>query len=254
MPWPSDVLELNKRPIVTTKRVGEGKHKVVIVDDFYAHPEQVLELARGLYFLPNQGGVHGNFPGRRAFVSLDTQPLIQALSAHWGEPLESHAPYQPVVFSTIKNAADQVLNVDQRMPHIDPGVSAMVYLNQSGECHGGTGIYRHVLTGLERVPHAVNDDLRALAAGHGYHPARLDEPDGLKRFEDAIVFNPLFAAKENRYIDDGNEFWELLYLVKMRFNRLVIFDGRMPHSQHLSLEAYRDTVRLNQILYLKGHD
>ena len=253
MPWTPDVLALNPRPIVTTKRIGKGKHKVVIVDDFYQHPDQVLALAQSLYYF-NEGGMHGNFPGKRAFASLDTVPLISALGAAWGEPLESYAPYQAMVFSQIVNTPETVLNVDQRQPHIDAGVSAIVYLNQNADAHGGTGIYRHTLTGLERVPIGVTPELQALAAKIGYNPALLDTPEGNKQFEDFMVFNPLFAATENRYIDDGNDYWELLYLVKMRFNRLVIFDGRMPHSQHLSLEAYRETPRLNQILYLKGND
>ena len=69
-----------------------------------------------------------------------------------------------------------------------------------------------------------------------------------------MIFNPLFAFRENTYINDGNEYWELLYLIEMKPNRLVIFDGRMPHSQHLSVQDYRDYYRINQILYFKGHD
>lgn len=253
--WTKDVLELNPRPVVTTKQIGRGKHKIVIVDDFYKHPEQVLEMALSLHYFGG-GGAHGNYPGDRAYVSLDTGPLMEALGKAWGEPAETFGPfpYQPVTFSRILNRADTVLNFGQRQPHVDPGVTCMVYLNKPEDCSGGTGIYRHKLTGLERLPMEVNEDLMILAAQHGYHPAKLQEPDGLKAFEEAMILNPLFVVRENRYVDDGNEFWELICLVKMRFNRMVMFDGRMPHSMHLDLTKFRETPRVNQIVYLKGHD
>ncbi len=69
-----------------------------------------------------------------------------------------------------------------------------------------------------------------------------------------MIFNPNYAMRENAYINDGNEFWELLSLIEMRPNRLVIFDGRMPHSQHIQPDQFRDFYRINQILYFKGHD
>ncbi len=40
----------------------------------------------------------------------------------------------------------------------------------------------------------------------------------------------------------------------MHPNRLVILDGRMPHSQHIQPDQFRDFYRINQILYFKGHD
>ena len=52
-----------------------------------------------------------------------------------------------------------------------------------------------------------------------------------------MIFNPNGAMRENVYINDGNEFWELLSLIEMRPNQLVIFDGRMPYSQHIQPES-----------------
>jgi hypothetical protein len=40
----------------------------------------------------------------------------------------------------------------------------------------------------------------------------------------------------------------------MKPNRLVIFDGRMFHSQHIATNQFRDYFRMNQILYFQGHD
>ena len=40
----------------------------------------------------------------------------------------------------------------------------------------------------------------------------------------------------------------------MKPSRLVIFDGRMFHSQHIARPQFQDYFRMNQILYLRGHD
>lgn len=242
------LLAIDPRAKVVVEAVGRGRHRVVTIDGFYRHPERVLELARTLSYV--SGPMHGNFPGGRAVISLDTGPLIAAVAAAWGAPLEPAQLIQPVVFSAIVNAPGR-LNVAQRQPHVDPGVSAMVYLNPDDECAGGTGLYRHRLTGLERLPTTATAELQQLARRLDLDPATLATPQGLTQFQDTIIFNPLFARPDDGYIDDGNAFWELLHTVEMRFNRLVIFDGRVFHSQHLSLDRFRDRPRLNQILYLK---
>jgi len=184
--------------------------------------------------------MHGNFPGDRSMIWLDTEPLIATLSELWGSPLAPYQAYQPVVFSALMHPEGARLTVDQRLPHVDPGVTAMIYLNPDAGCAGGTGLYRHRLTGLERIPPGPTPAIREPAARCG--------------FQDAIVFNPLFAAPEGEYVNDGNDFWELLYLVEMRHNRLVIFDGRTPRSQHIQAGQYSQRIRLNQILYLKARD
>lgn len=251
MLWSQDVLALNPNPEVTVEVVGQGKRKVILVDGFYRYPEKVLALAEGLHFFG--GAMHGNFPGTRAMITLDTSHLVDSMSQLWGSSLKpAQGDYQPVLLSAIVNRGQQ-LNNAQRQPHIDPGISAMVYLNRQDECRGGTGIYRHELTGLERVPPRVTQGVLDFAAQFNFTPDQLQTPEDYQRFQDAIIFNPEFAMKENSYINAGNEFWGLLYLIEMKFNRLVIFDGRMPHSQYLK-EGFEDHRRLNQVLYLKERE
>ncbi|MGE0708080.1 MAG: DUF6445 family protein [Planctomycetota bacterium] len=248
MAWSKDVLRLNPNGRVEVVTVGHGKHRVIVVDDFYADPEAVLALAQGLHYVG--AGMHGNFPGTRGFLTLDTAPMIAALSQLWGARLESAQVIQPVVFSALE--ADVRLNVDQRLPHVDPGVSAMIWLNRPEECAGGTGLYRHTLTGLERVPQTPTREVLQLAARLGFRPESLEDPAAYTRFQDAIVFNPLFAAPEGEYVNDGNPYWELIYLMEMRWNRMVLFDGRIPHSQYLRPGDFEGRTRLNQMLYLRG--
>ena len=245
-----DLLQVNPDARWTTVPIGEGEHKVVIADDFYLHAEQVGGLAQSLYYCA--GPMHGNFPGGRAVVSLNTRSLIEALGDAWGTPLQQAGGlYQPVVFSVIRNDPQLQLSESQRQPHIDPGVSAMVYLNHESECAGGTGIYRNRPTGLERIPLQPTPEILELAAKHGHAPETLATPEGYTAFQDDVVFKPSYAADGNDYITAGNDSWELLYLIEMKFNRLVIFDGRMPHSQHIAGDQFCDTFRLNQMVYLE---
>jgi hypothetical protein len=243
-----ELLLVNPRAKVTVETVGRGKHRVVLVDDYYRHPDQLVELAQALCYV---AGTRGSFPGTRAVVSLDTRPLIATVSELWGSKLESIEAYHPVIFSSIVNNGVRLTN-NQRQPHIDPGMTAMVYLNADEHCAGGTALYRHKLTGLERIPFTPTPEIEALAVECGVNPETLRTPAGYTAFQDSVIFNPLFAARGNSYMNDGNDFWEFLYLVEMKFNRLVIIDGRVPHSQYLKDADFKDYSRLTQALYLKS--
>lgn len=242
------IFELNDHMDVKVKPVGKGRHKLVLADNFYKHPELVIELASDLYYTVP---MTGNFPGVRAQISLDTQPVIEKIGQLWGEDvLPYQYNYQPVIFSAI-TTNNYRLNVAQRMPHVDEDLTAMVYLNPPGQCVGGTGLYRHRPTGLERLPVAINDEILSLGQKYEINPEYLKTPDDYGHFVNTLVFNPLFATEENSYINDGNEYWELLELMEMKHNRLVIFDGRMFHSQYIPGNRFSDQHRVNQILYLR---
>lgn len=253
MLWSKDILTVNPDCQVTTQEVGPGKHKVVMADNFFQHPEQVGQLALNLYYHEDRTLV-GGYPGSRGVITLDTTSLIGSIGKLWGTPLiPYHSNYHPVIFSAITNR-DYQLNMWQRQPHIDQGVTAMMYLNPEEMCAGGTGLYRHLPTGLDRLPIAVNSDIARLAQQAGLSAGTLKREDGYAEFLNTVIFKTDYARKDNGYINDGNEFWELLYLIEMKPNRLVVFDGRVPHSQHIQQDQFREFFRINQIMYFKGKD
>ena len=251
--WSADVLEVNPACDVTVHHVGAASQKVLLADHFYRYPQKIAELALSLYYTESQAVV-GSYPGSRAMITLDTTVLIQTLGKLWGELLKPfHAAYHPVIFSAIQNR-DYKLTPWQRQPHIDQGITAMVYLNPEEMCSGGTGLYRHCPTGLTRVPIGLTPELSGLARQHGISAQALRTADGYADCMNRVFFRPEYAVKENQYINDGNEYWELLYKIEMKPNRLVIFDGRMFHSQHIAPAQFREYFRMNQILYFQGHD
>ncbi len=145
----------------------------------------------------------GNFPGVRACLDHEHRELVEAMSAIWGCPLYIFSSPQPVVFQGIKTDNYQ-LNVGQRQPHIDQDITAMVYLNPAGSCTDGTGVYRHRPTGLERVPPMPDRTIRQLADQLEPSSEFFTSPKGYENFKNSIIFNPLFACRDNRYINEGN--------------------------------------------------
>jgi hypothetical protein len=245
---PPDLFAINPHHTVTTHRVGLGQHQVVVVDDFFQCPEEVLQVALNLPYT-DRFEIVGNFPGVRASLNVETQQLVETLSSLWGCPLFTFFSPQPVVFQGIKTQ-NYRLNVGQRQPHIDQDITAMVYLNPADSCSGGTGLYRHRPTGLERIPIMPDTSIRQLADQLELSDEFLASPEGYENFQNSMIFNPLFACRRNTYINDGNEYWELLKLIDMQPNRLMMFDGRCFHSQYIQSGDYDQAFRVSQILYL----
>jgi len=126
----------------------------------------------------------------------------------------------------------------------------MVYLNPPETCVGGTGLYRHRPTNLERVPLKPDQHIRDLADQLELSDEFFHSKDGYEHFQNSMIFNPLFAKRENEYSNDGNDYWELLQLIDMKPNRLIIFDGRCFHSQYIKKTQYTEAFRVNQVIYL----
>jgi uncharacterized protein DUF6445 len=244
-----DLFAVNPNPDLSVHNVGLGRHKVIIADHFYLYPDDILQAALELPYT-DRFEIVGNFPGVRASLNVKTQPLIDHLSQLWGCMLSPFFSPQPVVFQGIK-MQDFRLNVGQRQPHIDQDVTAMVYLNPEGFCKGGTGLYRHRPTDLERIPIMPDTTIRQLANQLELSDEFLASPEGYENFQNSMIFNPLFACRDNRYINDGNAYWELLKLIDMQPNRLMMFDGRCFHSQYIQPGDYDQAFRVNQILYLR---
>ena len=244
-----DLFDINPNPVLSFPDVGLGRHKVIIADHFYLYPDDILQTALELPYT-DRFEIVGNFPGVRASLNVNTESLVDHLSQIWKCQLSPFFSPQPVVFQGIK-MQDYRLNVGQRQPHIDQDVTAMVYLNPGDSCKGGTGLYRHRPTNLERVPIMPDASIRQLADQLELSNEFLASPEGYENFQNSMIFNPLFACRENRYINDGNAYWELLQLIEMRPNRLMMFDGRCFHSQYIHPGDYDQAFRVNQILYLR---
>jgi hypothetical protein len=238
---PAERFRLNPSPTVQSRLIGTAG-KAVIVDDFYLNPDEVRGLQREVEFQREREVVF-NFPGERALVPADTRHLVDAVCRHYGKADEPRGDLT-LNLSRYRAVALEPL---QRLPHVDATLTALVYLNEPQECAGGTAFYRHRSSGLERIPLRPDRAIVELAQGLGYTTADL-KAMGYGGILERLFFNPQFAPDTNNFVNEGNSTWELLELVEMRFNRLLIYDGRIPHSMWVDPDAFRETDRLCQLL------
>jgi hypothetical protein len=200
---------------------------VVIVDDVYLDPQYVRRLALSLHY--HHAG--GQYPGEMAFVSIYPRAvagLVDRLyGPHVGLPLTLNKLYRSTTFAIVTRRPDD-LTAGQCQPHFDDfcAHAGVVYLNPDAACSGGTSFWRH------RSTH--------LASGVQPEIAR------------AVLSLGAQAPSPQRYLTESTEYWELLHLVPMRFNRLVVYDSRLFHTPHYDERRFGTTLprrRLTQNLY-----
>lgn len=199
-------------PTVTVCRVGAEGEPVAVVENFAPDPEYLRKDSAMRCFQASDD----HYPGVKAPVSEDY------LARQWGVL----APVFRDVFGitdkisvldvTYALVADPraVLTLEQRIPHVDalqPGRLALIhYLVPAGV--DGTAFFRHRSTGFETIDPArsavyftkLNEDLRT----HGQPPDAY--PDGS---------TPIF--EQTRHFEG-------------RYNRALIYRGRLLHSGAIS--------------------
>ena len=130
---------------------------------------------------------------------------------------------EPCFFSVGKKF--KVNNKFTTNPHIDSPVrhsyAAMIFLNKNDDCYGGTGIYKSKV--LNNVGPVVD--------------GQLIKPEN---------FNKLYEVTD--IIKDSTDKWELVTILKMKHNRMVIYEKSMFHSIYLEsfdlFKKYRYTINI----------
>jgi len=216
-------------------RFGEGRHPVVVVDDFTGDVEAVRAIAAALGPFPASQGNH--YPGLRRYIT----PADSTAYAYATRLLEDAATFIgggfdydvfdwiEASFSIVTTAPDR-LSPPQRAPHFDstdPGYLALLhYLSDAA----GTAFYRQRLTGIEQVTED-NLDLFVESA----RPA---------------------AATARGYIQGSDAFYEQIGMVEGRADRLVIYHGSLLHSGIIPRDAALNSDpaagRLTANLFVRG--
>lgn len=101
-------------------------------------------------------------------------------------------------------------NIYTTNPHTDTSYrysyALMLYLNKPDDCYGGTGIYKSKI---------INNVV----------------PYKNKKVLNGDEFDSLYSKSD--VIKDSNDKWELIHLLKMKYNRLVIYESCLFHSIYL---------------------
>ena len=121
---------------------------------------------------------------------------------------KTNTKYPELVLSVGKNFKKK--NKFCTNPHIDTlyrySYALMLYLNKPDDCYGGTGIYKSK-TINNIVPYKNNE--------------MIDTDDFLSLYNKSNI------------IKNSNDKWELVKLLKMKYNRLVIYESCLFHSIYL---------------------
>ena len=189
-------------------RHGREQQPVIVIDNFAADPDAMVEAAAGLTYEPIgayfPGVRHPTPPAQVAEARERLTGLIQRVFA-LDDPLDCIESY----YSLVTKPADQ-LEPLQRLPHFD-GLNrrciAMVHHLSRVE-RGATAFFRHRSTGFEimnraRLPaynQAVNQEIMRL----GMPPAR--------------------------YLNGDTPIYERIGRYPARYNRLLIYRGDTLHG------------------------
>ncbi|ESQ77455.1 DUF6445 family protein [Asticcacaulis sp. AC402] len=199
---------------VQTIKIGAEETSVVIIDNFVEDPDYLVQLATDLAPFPSQTGHY--YPGRRHrilpqdgeafdYVRVVCQSLIPLMLSVYGV---TGYDILDAGFSLVTTAPDDLQPL-QSIPHFDyPDAESFAILHYlSKRPAGGTAFYRHQRTGFETLS---QDRLQAYAVAR--------EQDGLE-----------LAPARGYHDGDGNGFIELAK-VEARYNRALIYPGRLLHS------------------------
>lgn len=196
-------------------RVGQEGSPVIVVDNFLADPQALVDEAAAMApFAPAQQTF---YPGVRAPVPL---PFVQAAQAFLDRDLRAVFGLGDQVMTSgawvysLVTTPPGELTPRQRLPHIDStnpaNLALLLYL--CGEEQGGTSLYRHRATGYESITEDRFDRYEAK----------------LKR--DMAAGSAGAAA----YVCGDTDHFERITRYGAAFNRLLVYRGNALHSADIA--------------------
>jgi hypothetical protein len=198
--------------------------KVVIHDDFYSNPDQIVELVKSLEFEdPNQG----NYPGKNSKFIHYPEEFNDFFSWMTGEKVKAATGSSAGMFrlTTAEDRFKQKIHID--LPNMNCSWAGVLYLNKEFKPDAGTKFWQHKETGMDELPLNSND-----ASTLGFHSL-----DDVKKF------------METDGLDESK--WNCVMSVPLKYNRLVLFRPWMWHSIGAQFGHNDDTARLTQLFFLE---
>lgn len=191
--------------------VGAQQTPVLIIDDLVADLQALLADVGSANF---QQDPHSYYPGVRAmlprpYVVAVLNAVYQLIYQVYQVPNTLRLKPQDIYYSLI-TTAEKDLKQLQCLPHFDstaPYYFALLHY-LSPEPHGGTGLFRHRPTGLEKITEATQQ---------GY-------------FQAAEQHLAIHGAPPQRYCVKSDEHFELYQELNYQQNRLLIYPGNLLHS------------------------
>lgn len=167
---------------------------LIIVDNFYTDPVAVVEYAKNMEWFDD----YGNHPGLRT-KEEQHESVFNAMSNIIQSAGGNITNWSDMTY----NGCFNLCNKDAHTwIHADTGNTwaSVVYLTPDAPSNAGTGIFKHKATGLDQVPTDANGNID----------------------EDKLAF----------IYKDANDWskWEMTDYVANKFNRLVVYRGKLFHT------------------------
>lgn len=189
--------------------VGESRSPVIVIENAWSNPQALIDLAAG----KNDYSLRSfYYPGIRSSATPD---YAHAITAQF-EPLiretfniEGKLTVTDCTFSLVATPASKLVPF-QRVPHFDStDINRFALLHYlCGPEHGGTSFYRHRSSGIEEV---TDDNHEAYIATVNSEVKTLGMPPP-------------------QFIDGDTAMFERIARYDCKFNRVIIYRGRMLHS------------------------
>lgn len=211
-----NIFEINQNVVVETQSLDNSI--IYIIDDFYKHPEKVLNCFLSIppkIHKKNQKPSHNQvyFDDRRHRLKSDEIFCVYQF-------LSSLCNQKPVLgddavvtnFTRFKTSTFNDYKQNYWWPHIDEGYTGILYL--SNDIESGTNLYN------------VLNYVKDFNTNEHYMPWR---------------------SKEN---------YQLLMSLESKFNRMVLFDAlKFYHGMNICNQKYfSDEYRINQVFFFEDKD
>lgn len=212
--------------------------KVAIVDNFYANPDLVRELALAIPPTVNER-ITSYLPSGRNSGRINAFYLMDSLGPVYDGIIRRVFP--EIVFPefTKSGRTDQIIssfmratfmvnvmtseNLPPRVPHIDcadyRAFASAVFLNTEDECAGGTAFYSFA---------------GKIFSDKNYNSIDIEE-----------------KIEPNKFVIDDEGDWKKLYVAEMKYNRMILYQQNIFHNAYVDETMFNNGVyRLNQQFFI----
>lgn len=228
---------INPESRMTVQYVGIERTPVVVLDDFLLDTQHLIRHAeQNVKFESIQSTL---YPGIRTilpkeYVLTSLQALFKKLYEIFEVP--SHLTLKPLgIYYSLLNLSPAELSSMQRIPHFDTNrsyyLALLHYLNPMP--HGGTGFFRHIETGFERI----------------------NEQRSTKYLQAVKGKLACIERDYQGYCVASNNYFEMYHQIDYQPNRMLIYPGNLLHSGLVNLATDIDpnpaTGRLTANIFIE---
>jgi len=222
------IFEVNKNFTTTLTEIGNGKNRLLEIDNFFKNPERVRDF---LDATPNQDmesrhkAFRSFFPGYQTFLKYDFGDMNAFFKEAYNQVFGSNLS-SGIVYAYQCIDGNKPIEKQSCLPHTDPMFfAANIFLNYDNEIgeSSGTAFYRSKHTGNEMRP--------AIEASY-----RINRDFGFKKqIEGKTRFAPII----------DNEDWTRYHVSLQKFNKLNMYEGALYHGAFIKFNTFTTVPRIS---------